>query len=91
MAEALAPVAAGYGVLMAISPLLQIRRMLQRRSSADVSVAYLAVIELGFGLWVVYGIAIPNWALIVANSVAFTVGLLTILVALRLRRLPSAA
>jgi uncharacterized protein with PQ loop repeat len=91
MAEALAPIAAGYGVLMAISPLLQIRRMLQRRSSADVSIGYLAVIELGFGVWIAYGISIPNWALIVANSVAFTVGLLTILVALRLRGLPSAA
>jgi uncharacterized protein with PQ loop repeat len=65
--------------------------MLQRRSSADVSIGYLAVIELGFALWVLYGIAIPNWALIVANSVAFTVGLVTILVALRLRGLPSGA
>jgi uncharacterized protein with PQ loop repeat len=91
MADALAPIAAAYGVLMAVSPVLQIHRMLQRRSSADVSIGYLAVIELGFALWVLYGIAIPNWALIVANSVAFTVGLVTILVALRLRGLPSGA
>jgi uncharacterized protein with PQ loop repeat len=86
MADALGPVAASYGVLMAVSPLLQIHRMLQTRSSTDVSIAYLAVLEVGFALWVGYGIALGNWALIVPNCVALTVGLATILVALRLRR-----
>jgi MtN3 and saliva related transmembrane protein len=82
----LAPVAAAYGVLMAVSPLLQIRRMLQTRSSADVSIGYLLVIEIGFALWIAYGISLPNWALAVPNTVAFIVGLLTIFIALRLRR-----
>lgn len=91
LADTLAPLAAGYGVLMAVSPLLQIRRMLQTRSSDDVSVAYLLVIQLGFGLWVVYGAAIPNWALVVPNTVAFGVGLATILIALRLRHRSVAA
>ena len=48
MNEALGVAAAGWGVLMAISPLLQIRRMMVRQSSADVSIAYLAVLEFGF-------------------------------------------
>jgi MtN3 and saliva related transmembrane protein len=91
MAETIAPFAAAYGVLMAVSPVLQIRRMLQTRSSADVSIGYLAVIEFGFGLWVAYGVSLPNWALAVPNSVAFIVGLVTILIALRLRRSRSAA
>ena len=78
-------VAASYGVVMAVSPVLQIRRMLQRRSSADVSVAYLAVIDVGFLLWIAYGIELGNLALVVPNVVAFVVGLATILVALRFR------
>ncbi len=86
MADALGPLAAGYGVIMAVSPMLQIRRMFATRSSSDVSLAYLAVLEVGFGLWIAYGIALGNWALIVPNCVAFGVGLATILVALRLRR-----
>jgi uncharacterized protein with PQ loop repeat len=90
MADALGPLAAAYGVLMAISPTLQIRRMLHTHSSADVSIAYLVVIELGFFLWVAYGFALPNWALIIPNAVALSVGLATILIALRLRR-PSEA
>jgi uncharacterized protein with PQ loop repeat len=71
---------------MAISPMLQIRRMFETRSSADVSLAYLGVLEIGFALWLAYGYALGNWALIVPNLVAFSVGLATILVALRLRR-----
>ncbi|HEX6128862.1 MAG TPA: SemiSWEET family transporter [Candidatus Limnocylindria bacterium] len=86
MADALGPIAASYGVLMAVSPTLQIRRMFETRSSADVSLAYLGVLEVGFALWIAYGISLGNWALIVPNAVAFTVGLATILVALRLRR-----
>jgi len=91
MADTLGPVAAAYGVLMAISPLLQIRRMLQTRSSADVSIGYLAVIEVGFGLWVAYGLSLPNLALAIPNTVALVVGLVTIAIAFRLRRLPPAA
>ncbi len=85
MADALAPIAAAWGVLMAIAPLLQMRRMVERRSSADVSLGYLAVLEIGFSLWVAYGVALGNLALIVPNSVALVVGLLTILVAVRYR------
>lgn len=85
MADALAPIAAAWGVLMAIAPLLQMRRMIERRSSADVSLGYLAVLEIGFSLWVAYGVALGNLALIVPNSVALVVGLLTILAAVRYR------
>lgn len=86
MTFALGVIAASYGVVMAISPVLQIRRMLETRSSADVSLAYLCVVEVGFALWFVYGLALPNMAIVVPNAVAFLVGLATIVVALRLRR-----
>jgi MtN3 and saliva related transmembrane protein len=86
MTDALAVIAASYGVLMAISPALQIRRMLERRSSGDVSLSYLAVLEVGFLLWIAYGVSLPNVAIIVPNVVAVTVGLATILVARHFRR-----
>ena len=85
MTDALAVTAATYGVLMAIAPLLQIRRMLETRSSADVSLGYLWVLEIGFGLWMAYGISLPNLAIVIPNSVAVTVGLATILVARHFR------
>ncbi len=86
MTDALAALAASWGVLMALSPILQVRRMLARRSSADISIAYLAVLEIGFTLWIAYGIALRNLAIVVPNSVAFMVGGATILIAHRYRR-----
>jgi MtN3 and saliva related transmembrane protein len=83
--DTLAVLAATYGVVMALSPTLQIRRMLVRRSSEDLSISYFAVLLFGFGLWVAYGIALGNVALIVPNLVALIIGIATILVALRFR------
>ena len=70
---------------MAISPGLQIRKMLLHRSSREVSIAYFWVLLVGFTLWVAYGLAISNWFLVVPNAVAFTVCVTTIAVALRYR------
>lgn len=85
MLDALGAIAASWGVLMALSPLLQMRRVLERRSSSDISISYLAVLQVGFTLWVAYGFALGNAAIVVPNSVAFVIGLATIAVSLRYR------
>jgi MtN3 and saliva related transmembrane protein len=85
MVEVLATAAAVWGILMAASPALQIRRIAIRRSAADVSLGYLAVLEVGFGLWVAYGIALQNVVLVVPNSLAALTGAATVLVAWRYR------
>jgi MtN3 and saliva related transmembrane protein len=85
----LAFVAATWGVLMGLSPVLQIRRMIRRRSSRDVSIGYFAVLLIGFVLWISYGIAARNLALIVPNAVALLVVMSTITIALRLGHGPS--
>jgi MtN3 and saliva related transmembrane protein len=86
MADILAVLATSYGILMAISPVLQIRRMRATGSSADVSIGYLAVLQPGFILWLSYGLAIGNPALVISNSAALVFGMLTMLLAIRLRR-----
>jgi MtN3 and saliva related transmembrane protein len=83
--DALGVLAASWGVLMAISPLLQIRRMLERRSSADVSITYLSVLQVGFTLWVLYGWALGNPAIMIPNTVALVIGAATIVIAVRYR------
>ena len=85
-ATGLAVAAATWGVVMGVSPLLQIRRMLRQRSSRDVSIGYFAVLQVGFVLWISYGIAARNLALIVPNSVALLIGVSTMVVALCLGR-----
>jgi len=81
----LAVAAAAWGVLMGVSPVLQIRRMLRQRSSRDVSVGYFTILLVGFGLWISYGITSRNLALIVPNTVALLIGVSTVAIALRLR------
>jgi uncharacterized protein with PQ loop repeat len=85
---ALAVAAASWAVLMGVSPILQIRRMLRERSSRDVSVGYFTILLIGFLLWIAYGAAARNPALVIPNSVALIVGSAVIIVALRLRRPP---
>ena len=85
---ALGATAAAWGILMAISPGLQIRKMLLHRSSHQVSIAYFWVLLVGFTLWVTYGVSIKNWYLVVPNAVAFIVCTTTIAVALRYRLRP---
>jgi len=80
----LAVAAAAWGVLMGVSPVLQIRRMLRQRSSRDVSISYFAVLLVGFVLWLSYGIAARNLALIVPNGIALLIGAGTIAVAVQL-------
>ena len=82
----LAVAASSWAVLMGIAPLLQIRRMLRERSSRDVSIAYFAILLVGFLLWIGYGAAAGLPALIIPNIVATLVGSAVIAVALRLRR-----
>jgi MtN3 and saliva related transmembrane protein len=77
--------AAIWAIAMALSPVLQIRRILDHQSSRGVSISYFVVLLIGFGLWVAYGIAAANLALIVPNAVAAIVGVATIGVALRYR------
>jgi MtN3 and saliva related transmembrane protein len=83
--EYLAVAAATWGVAMAVSPLLQIRAIRAHQSSRGVSVGYQQVLLVGFILWLSYGIALHNAAIIIPNIVAAVVSIATILVALHYR------
>jgi len=77
--------AAAFGVAMGLSPLLQVRHMVARGSSADISLPFLLVLLVGFVLWLAYGIALANAALIVSNTVAIATYALTTAAVLRFR------
>ena len=71
---------------MAVSPVLQIRKIVRHRSSHGVSIGYMSVLFVGFLLWLAYGIALGNWAMIVPNIVAAIVIVATMVDAVRYRR-----
>jgi uncharacterized protein with PQ loop repeat len=77
-----------WGVVMAIAPGMQLRKMLRTRNSGDVSLSFFSLLLPGYVLWVSYGVARGDPALIVPNAVAFCVAVATMLVALHFRRAP---
>ena len=85
-ADVLAVCATIAGVLMALSPYLQIRRMRRTRSSNDVSLLYMSMLAGGFIVWLAYGFSISNWAMMISNTASLVFMLITILVALTYRR-----
>ncbi|HEY3335377.1 MAG TPA: SemiSWEET family transporter [Candidatus Limnocylindrales bacterium] len=84
--DVLATCATIAGVLMAMAPFLQIRRMRRTRSSNDVSLLYLSMLAGGFVVWLAYGISLGNWAMIISNTASLVFMGITILVALTYRR-----
>ena len=71
---------------MALGPVLQIRRIIEHRSSRGNSVGYFVILLVGFGLWMAYGVAASNLALVVPNAVAALVMTATIAVTWRYRK-----
>jgi MtN3 and saliva related transmembrane protein len=70
--------AASFGIVMAAAPLLQARTIWRRRSSADVSQSFLAIIVCGAALWAAYGIADRNLFIFVPNVIGVATNLLTL-------------
>lgn len=88
MESTLAVTAATWAIAMALGPVLQIRKIVEHKSSRNISIGYFLVLLVGFFLWLAYGIAASNLALIVPNAVAAVVISATIIVALRYRHPP---
>ncbi len=87
MSDFLAVSASFWGILMALAPVLQIRRMRHTGSSADVSIGWLGVLIPGFVLWALYGVSIGNLPIMLTNTVSLTFGVATVVIALRYRHL----
>lgn len=69
------------GVSLGLAPLLQIRLIMRRRSSEGISISFWIIQATGLSLWLAYGIAIGNPAIIVANAVSITTTVTVIVLA----------
>lgn len=78
-------VAAATGVCMALSPLLQARRIRALGDSSEVSAGVFAMMRVNASIWLTYGIATANVVLIVPNVVALATTTGTLLVIRRYR------
>ncbi len=86
MESVFAITAATWAIAMALGPILQIRKIVEHRSSVGNSVGYFMILLVGFVLWIAYGVSASNLALVIPNTVAAVVITVTIAVTWRYRR-----
>ena len=85
---ALADIALVAGLVTAVAPFAQARRILRRRSSDDVSLTWLWLYAGGCLVWLGYGISIESVPLVASQSVAATGSVLATFLTIRWRRPP---
>jgi MtN3 and saliva related transmembrane protein len=81
----LAPAVGIFGLVLAVSPLLQVSRILRRGTSADVSALQLLVAVGGTALWCAYGFSRRDATIVTTNGVATVVNTVALLTVLRFR------
>jgi uncharacterized protein with PQ loop repeat len=87
LTDGLAVLAAGLGVAMAASPLLQALHSHRRQSAQDVSVSFLSVLLSGNAAWLLYGSQIDNLVIVIPNAVGVAASGATLVMTVRARRL----
>ena len=84
-AHVLSATAMSYGVAAALAGLLQVRAMLARHASCDVSARFFAAYAGGYAIWLLYGLSTRSLPLIIVDAVGLLCGGLTLSVTLALR------
>jgi uncharacterized protein with PQ loop repeat len=74
-----------YGIVSALSPLLQIVQMRRAGSSASLSRGYVAISVGGYLIWFLYGLVLRNGPLIVSDAIGATMQAVVLVWAHRLR------
>jgi uncharacterized protein with PQ loop repeat len=87
----LALIAAVYGVISSLSPMLQIVRMRRAGSSDSLSRSYVMIGAGGYLIWFVYGLSLGNMPLIVCDAIGAAMQLTVLWWAHRLDERPRAA
>jgi uncharacterized protein with PQ loop repeat len=85
MIQILGPAVTVIGFLMGTAPLLQLRRVMSRRRADDLSLTQLSIVVGGCALWLAYGLAAKDMAIITSNAVAVMTNAMTLAVVLALR------
>ena len=57
------------GTLTTVAYLAQVLRTLKHRRTKDISLGMYLMLCSGIGLWLIYGIFIHSWPVIIANAV----------------------
>jgi MtN3 and saliva related transmembrane protein len=61
----------------------QATKIIRDKDTSGISLSATAAFTVGIGFWLIYGVALVDWPLIVSNTV--TLGLMAVILALKLR------
>lgn len=75
------------GTLTTLSFIPQVARAWRTRSTGDLSLTMLVAFTTGVALWLVYGVALMSWPVIVANGVTLLLSGFLLVLKLRPNRL----
>ncbi len=70
-------------VITTISLFPQLLRILKTKSTKDISMIMYSVFCVGVFLWLVYGVLLDDLPIMIANTLAFTQGVVILLLKLR--------
>lgn len=59
------------GVLTTVAIIPQIIKALRSKQVDDISPVFLSILIIGLGLWVIYGLLIQDYPIIITNGVSF--------------------
>ncbi|HEX7290251.1 MAG TPA: SemiSWEET family transporter [Conexibacter sp.] len=85
LATLVGPLAAASGVVMALSPLLQARRIRALGDSSEVSAGVFHTMRMNASIWLTYGLAAGNVVIVVPNVCALVTTTLTLATITRFR------
>ena len=71
------------GTLTTVAYLAQVLRTLKHRRTRDISLGMYLMLCTGIGLWLVYGIFIHSWPVIIANAVTLVLSGTVLLMKIR--------
>jgi MtN3 and saliva related transmembrane protein len=66
------------GTLTTLAYVPQVIRTWRTRSARDLSLGMLLALSAGVGLWLVYGVALGAWPIIIANGVTLVLTLVLV-------------
>ena len=71
------------GTLTTVAFLAQVIRTLKQRSTKDISLGMYLMLCTGIGLWLIYGILIHSWPVIIANAITLALSGLVLIMKIR--------
>ncbi|MEP7252149.1 MAG: SemiSWEET transporter [Ginsengibacter sp.] len=74
------------GIFTGISLLPQLFKIIREKKTEDISTWMLLILMGGLALWIVYGILITNWPIVITNAFSLLVNIIILVLRSKFKR-----